>query len=249
MSDVNSWYNSFVLTVRKRMSDGVEFVANYTLAKASDGGQVPGQFGTFNGTDTPIDPYNRKLEYGRSDLDQRHRFVGNVVWIPQFTKKISNPSLRYLLNGYAFSSIVTIAAGQPVTGTISGNPAGAIAGGPTGGAVNNSGTATGGRSPGLPRNLYTGPGMGDVDMRISREFAFTERVKLSLLGEAFNVFNHTNVFTVNTQQYTYTGPGVGVCDGHANGCLVPVPSFLTPSATNNNLFGARQLQISGRLTF
>ena len=249
VSDVNSWYNSFVLTVRKRMSDGVEFVANYTLAKASDGGQVPGQFGTFNGTDTPIDPYNRKLEYGRSDLDQRHRFVGNVIWIPQFTKKISNPSLRYLLHGYAFSSIVTIAAGQPVTGTISGNPAGAIAGGPTGGAVNNSGTATGGRSPGLPRNLYTGPGMGDVDMRISREFAFKERVKLSLLGEAFNVFNHTNVFTVNTQQYTYTGPGVGVCAGHANGCMVPVPSFLTPSATNNNLFGARQLQISGRLTF
>jgi hypothetical protein len=249
VSDVNSWYNSFVLTFRKRMSGGVEFVANYTLAKASDGGQVPGQFGTFNGTDTPIDPYNRKLEYGRSDLDQRHRFVGNVIWIPQFTKKISSPALRYLLNGYAFSSIVTIAAGQPVTGTISGNPAGAIAGGPTGGAVNNSGTATGGRSPGLPRNLYTGPGMSDVDFRISREFAFTEKVKLSLLGEAFNVFNHTNVFSVNTQQYTYTGPGVGVCNGHANGCLVPVPSFLTPSATNNNLFGARQLQISGRISF
>src|SRR5450759_3964410 len=68
-SDVNSWYNSFVLTFRKRMSGGVEFVANYTLAKASDGGQVPGQFGTFNGTDTPVDPYNRKLEYGRRDLD------------------------------------------------------------------------------------------------------------------------------------------------------------------------------------
>lgn len=249
VSDVNSWYNSFVLTFRKRMSGGVEFVANYTLAGASDGGQVPGQFGTFNGTDTPVDPYNRKLEYARSDLDQRHRFVGNLVWIPQYAKKISNPALRYLLNGYALSSIVTIAAGQPVTGTISGNPAGAIAGGPTGGAVNNSGTATGGRSPGLPRNLYTGPGMGDVDLRISREFAFTERVKLSLLGEAFNIFNHTNVFTVNTQQYTYTGPGTGVCGGHANGCLVPVASFLTPSATNNNLFGARQLQISGRITF
>jgi Carboxypeptidase regulatory-like domain len=249
VSDVNSWYNSFVLTFRKRMSSGVEFVGNYTLAKATDGGQVPGQFGTFNGTDTPIDPYNRKLEYGRSDLDQRQRFTGNVVWIPQFTRKISNPALRYLLHGYAFSSIVTISTGQPVTGTISGNPAGAIAGGPTGGAVNNSGTATGGRSPGLPRNLYTGPGMGDVDMRISREFTFTERVKLSLLGEAFNVFNHTNVFSVNTQQYTYTGPGTGVCTGHANGCLVPVTSFLTPSATNNNLFGARQLQISGRLTF
>ena len=188
----------------------MEFVANYTLAKATDGGQVPGQFGTFNGTDTPIDPYNRKLEYapsrsGSAASLRRQRGLDSAV----HEEDLQSARCGTCCDGYALSSIVTIAAGQPVTGTISGNPAGAIAGGPTGGAVNNSGTATGGRSPGLPRNLYTGPGMGDVDMRISREFAFKERVKLSLLGEAFNVFNHTNVFTVNTQQYTYTGPGVG----------------------------------------
>jgi hypothetical protein len=249
VSDVNTWYNSFVLTVRKRMSNGLEFVGNYTLAKASDGGQVPGQFGTFNGTDSPVDPYNRKLEYARGDLDQRHRFVGNVVWIPKFAHGIQNKGLKFLLDGYALSTIVNVGSGQPVTGTISGNPAGAIAGGPTGGAVNNSGTATGGRSPGLARNLYTGPGMGNVDLRISREFSIRERLKFSVLGEAFNLFNHTNVYAVNTQQYTYTGPGTGVCGGHTNGCLVPVSSFLTPSATNNNLFGARQLQISGRISF
>jgi hypothetical protein len=248
-SDVNSWYNSFVLTFRKRMSAGLEFVANYTLSKAMDGGEVPGQFGTFNGTDSPIDPYNRKLEYAPSDLDQRQRFVGNLVYVPRFARGISNQALRYALNGWALSTIVTMATGQPVTGTISGNPAGAIAGGPTGGAVNNSGTATGGRSPGLPRNAYTGPGMGNVDFRLSREFRFNERVRLSLLGEAFNVFNFTNVFSVNTVQYTYTAAGTGVCGGHANGCLVPQTSFLTPSATNNNLFGARQLQLSGRITF
>ena len=34
------------------------------LSKAIDGGQVAGQFGTFFGTDPPIDPLNRKLEYG-----------------------------------------------------------------------------------------------------------------------------------------------------------------------------------------
>ncbi|MCU1238706.1 MAG: hypothetical protein JWP63_6673, partial [Candidatus Solibacter sp.] len=41
---------------------------------------------------------------------------------------------------FSFSTLVTVAAGEPVTGTISGNPAGAIAGGPAGGAVKNSGT-------------------------------------------------------------------------------------------------------------
>jgi TonB dependent receptor-like, beta-barrel len=249
VSDVNSWYNSFVVTLRKRMSGGLEFVGNYTLAKAMDGGQVPGQFGTFNGTDTPIDPYNRKLEWARSDLDQRHRFVGNVVWLPPYAKNISNRAVRHLLDGWGLSTIVILGTGQPVTGTISGNVAGAIAGGPTGGAVNNSGTATGGRSPGLVRNLYDGPGMADVDMRISRQFSITERLKFSVLGEAFNVFNFTNAYAVNNQQYTYTAAGSGACAGHANGCLVPVTTFLTPSATNNNLFGARQLQISGRINF
>jgi hypothetical protein len=249
VSDVNSWYNSFVLTMRKRMSNGLEFVANYTLSKATDGGEVPGQFGTFNGTDSPIDPYNRRLEYAPSDLDQRHRFVGNLVYVPKFARNINNKSLRYALDGFALSTIVTLATGQPVTGTISGNPAGAIAGGPTGGTVNNSGTALGGRSPGLPRNAYIGPGMGNVDFRLSRDFRFSERVRLSLLGEAFNIFNFTNVYAVNTTQYTYTAAGTGACAAHTNGCLVPQATFLTPSATNNNLFGARQLQISGRITF
>jgi outer membrane receptor protein involved in Fe transport len=249
VSDVNAWYNSLVITLRRRMSAGLEVVANYTLSKAIDGGQVPGQFGTFNGTDSPIDPYNRKLEYALSDLDQRQRFVGSVVWIPPYAKNISNKGLKMLLDGYTLASIVTVSTGQPVTGVISGNVSGAIAGGPTGGAVNNSGTATGGRSPALPRNSYLGPGLGDVDFRISRDFRFTERVKLSLLGEAFNMFNFTNFFTVNTTQYTYTAAGSGACGGHTNGCLIPQATFLTPSATNNNLIGARQLQISGRITF
>jgi hypothetical protein len=249
-SDVNSWYNSFVLTFRKRMTgSGFEYTANYTLAKATDGGQVPGQFGTFNGTDSPIDPYNRKLEYARSDLDQRQRFTGVVVWIPPYAKALQNRAARLLLDGYALSTIVVMASGQPVTGTISGNPAGAIAGGPTGGTVNNSGTALGGRPPELPRNFYTGPGSVNVDLRLGREFKVTERLRVSLVGEAFNVFNFSNVYAVSTQQFTYTGPGAGVCTGHTNGCLVPTPTFFAPTATNNNLVGARQLQLSGRISF
>ena len=249
ISDVNAWYNSMAISLKKRMSDGIEFIGNYTLAKATDGGQVPGQFGTFNGTDTPIDPYNRKLEYALSDLNQTHRFVANMVYRPTFTSRIQNKALKYAVDGFAFSTILTFYTGQPVTGTISGNVAGAIAGGPTGGAVNNSGTATGGRSPGLARNSYTGPGAQNIDFRIARDFRFTEKVRLAMLAEAFNLFNHTNIFTVNTTQYTYTGPGAGVCGGHTNGCLVPQTSFLTPSATNNNLYGARQLQLSARIIF
>jgi hypothetical protein len=255
-SDVNSWYNSMVLTLRKRMDHGLEFLLNYTLSKAFDGGQVPGQFGTFNGTDSPIDPYNRKLEYARSDLDQRNRIVGNVVWIPQFTKKIASRPARLILDGFNFSSIVTVADGQALTGTINGSPGAQagipapLAGGLTGGTVNNSGTAlSSSRFPGQVRNAFTGPGLADVDFRIARQFMLGEKVKLSFLGEAFNLFNFTNFYTVNTTEFNYSAAGSGACVGHTNGCVVANPAFMVPLTSNNNLYGARQLQISARLTF
>jgi len=249
-SDVNSWYNSMVLTLKKRMNHGLEFLVNYTLSKASDGGQVPGQFGTFNGTDSPIDPYNRKREYARSDLDQRNRIVGNVIWIPQFTGKISNRTVKLIVDGFNFSSIVTVANGQALTGVLNGSTSGGPAGGLTGAVVNNSGTAlSSSRFPGQVRNAFTGPGLANVDFRIGRQFSFGERVKLSLLGEAFNLFNFTNFFAVNNTEYNYTAAGAGACAGHTNNCVVLNPAFLTPTASNNGLYGARQLQISGRLTF
>jgi hypothetical protein len=231
------------------MSHGLEFTLNYTLAKATDGGQVPGQFGTFNGTDSPIDPKNRKLEYALSDLDQRHRVVGDLVWMPSFGKKLSSAPARMLLDGWMLSTIVVVGTGQPVTAGINGFPSGVPDGGVTGGTVNNSGTGLGGRAPNVVRNAYTGPGGADVDFRLGREFKFSERLKLSLVGEAFNLFNFTNFYTVNTTAYNFSAAGSGACAGHTNACLVANPAFLVPLTSNNNLGGARQLQISGRITF
>jgi hypothetical protein len=229
------------------MTHGLEFTANYTLSKAIDGGQVAGSGGTFNGTDLAFDPKNRKLEYGYSDLDQRHRLVTSAVWVPTYAKKFNKPA-RLILDGFNFATIVTIATGQPVTGQINGFPAGGPDGGLTGGLVNNSGTGTGGRIPAM-RNLYTGPGYSNFDFRIGRQFVIAERVKLSFVGEAFNLFNFTNFYSVNTTAYNYSAAGVGACAGHSNGCLVANPAFFAPLTSNNNLSGARQLQISGRFTF
>ena len=100
-----------------------------------------------------------------------------------------------------------------------------------------------------PRNTVTGPGYGNVDFRIGRAFVIHERFKLAFVGEAFNVFNFTNIYTVNNTQYNFSAAGAGVCAGHTNACLVANPSFLAPLTSNNNLSGARQLQISGKLSF
>jgi hypothetical protein len=253
-SDVNSWYNSMVLTVRKTMSHGFEFLANYTLSKAIDGGQVAGQFGTFFGTDPPIDPLNRKLEYGTSDLDQRHRFVGSAVWIPPFDK-IGNRPTRLLLNGFNFSTIITMASGQPTTEGISGFAPGGPDGGLTGAVVSNSGGPIGARAPFVPRNNFILPSIYNVDFRIAREIRIRERLRIALIGEAFNLFNHPIISvvgptgSVGANAFNYTAAGSGLCSGHTNACIVPNPAFPTPVTTSTAIYGPRQLQISGRITF
>ncbi len=240
-SDVNAWYNSLVLTVRRPMRHGFEFTANYTFSKAFDGAQVAGSGGTFNGTDYPIDPKNRKLEYALSDLDQRQRFVANGVWMPTL-RSLSNKAARAVVNGWAFSSIVTLSTGQPVTPYITGAPS-PLDGGVTGGVAYAGPTQ--GRAGWLARNAYTGPGYRNTDFRVGRQFSITERVKLSLVGEAFNLFNHTNIVSVNTTAFSYSA----TCTGHTNACFTPSATFLTPTATSSLLGGPRQLQISGKLTF
>ena len=58
--------------------------------------------------------------------------------------------------------------------------------------VTNTGGSTGGRPPQVGRNVYFGHGMEDIDFRISRDFALTEKYHMQFLGEAFNLFNRTN---------------------------------------------------------
>ena len=256
-SVVTSWYNSMVLSVRRSMRHGLEFTANYTLSKAMDGGQISGNSGTFAGSDNPVDPQNFKAEYGASELDQRHRFVGNAVWAPRLDK-LSNGAAKLILNGWSFSTIVTLATGHPQQANISGTPS-CLDGGLTCGDANNA-SVTAGRAGWLPRDPYVGPGFHDVDFRLARQFSIGERLKLSLLGEAFNIFNHTNIASVNTTAFTYLASGGSTtlsvngapdkitCPG-PNACMVPSPTYLAPTATSSLLWGPRQLQVSAKLIF
>jgi hypothetical protein len=93
------------------------------------------------------------------------------------------------------------------------------------------------------------------DLRVMREFRITERIRLQALAEAFNLFNHTNIFSVNTTAFTYSALGSGACTsavaGGTNGCIVPSPSFMAPtsSTSTNGLYGPRQMQFSAKITF
>jgi len=251
-SVLNSWYNGLVLTLHKPMSHHLELLFNYTYSKALDNGQTAGTNGTFFGTDGVLDPYNLKRDYSYSDLDQRHRFVGSVIWEPSYEKGLSSAVARQLLNGWSLSTIVVAAAGQPYSAMIGTSILGSAIpgdGGMTGAEVSTFAGPTGGRVSWLARNAFNLPNIRNVDFRLGRGFSFHEKYRLNFVVDAFNLFNHTIVSSINTTAYSYSGPGVGACAGHTNGCLLPSASFGSRSTTSGALYGARQLQFGARFNF
>lgn len=243
-SGINTWYHSGAFTVRKPLSHGVEILANYTWAKAIDGGQVPGQFGTFNGTDTILDPFNLKnpgslSEYARSDLDMRGRFVGSIVFAPKVA--INNSILRYAANGWTIAGTATEQTGLPLTAGMSASAAGGIEGGATGGAVGNSPSPSSGRAPQFRRNAFPSNGIRNVDARVSRDVVLYENIKMQFFVEAFNVANRRQITGFNTTAYQYSGTT----------SIVPFTStpFGSPSSTSSTLYGPRQLQFTAKLYF
>jgi len=273
-SDVNSWYHALAASLRTQQYHGVQILANYTWAKNMDGGQSPGPNGTFNGTDAPLIPFalghrqGRGAEYARSDLDQRGRFVGSIVGQTKFG--IPNHFLAYAANGWQLSGTLTAQTGFPVTAffsnsialssTLAGSKLPSIISGDGGvtGAVVTSGTGTRVPDQVARRNAFSGPGVHNVDARMSREFpVWREGMRFELAAEAFNVLNHRNVLAVNNSAYTFVAPGGtytgGTCPAASQGagCIVPFTAtpFGSPSSTSGVLYGPRQIQLLGKFYF
>jgi hypothetical protein len=255
-SVVNSWYNALVLSARKPFSNGFEALINFTWSKSTDTGAVGGANGTFNGTDPTVDPKNQKAENSVSDLYQKYRFTSSLVWAPQMAHHLSMPIAKAILDGWMLSGTTTIGSPLPVFNNINGFPSGGADFGLTGGTVTNTGGSTGGRPPQVSRNFYFGATqIRNVDFRITRDFPlWKEKVKMQIIGEAFNLFNHTIVSSVNSTSFNYVAAGSGACNaatGGTNGCLTPSPTFLAPtsSSSTNGLYGARQLQFAAKIVF
>jgi len=263
-SVVNSWYNALVVQLGRRAADGFSFDANFTLSRAMDNGQVAGPSGTFFGTDSPLNPYNLKAEYGPSDLDIRRRLVVNFYWAAPFDRWSSSRAGRIFLRGWNFAGILRAQDTHPVTALVSlpssfftGKGGGCLTGdgGLTCGAIAGTGASTGGRAPFLKRNAqFNIPGgLFTADLRIARDIALTERASVELLAEGFNVFNRANTFAVNQTAYSWQPPKPGSCQlsgvANFNGCLVPNAQFLAPTSTGTTLYTARQWQFGARFRF
>jgi hypothetical protein len=77
-----------------------------------------------------------------------------------------------------------------------------------------------------------------VDLRLEKAFTIWEKMKFTLTGDAFNLFNHINFTAVDTQMYTISGTS-----------LVFNPHFGVPTQSSNSLIAQRQIQIGAKLSF
>jgi Carboxypeptidase regulatory-like domain len=263
-SIVNSWYNALVIRLGRRAAHGFSFDASFTLSKAADDGQVPGPSGTFFGTDTPLNPYDVKAEYGPSDLDTRRKLILDFYWVTPFSHWTRDRMARAFVGGWKVSSIVRAEDSHPVTALVSlpssffsstGGGCKTGDGGLTCGAIAGTGAPTGGRVPFLERNArFNIPGgLFTADLRLTRDFPITEHTTFEVIAEGFNIFNRTNIFSVNQTAYSWEPPNGGSCQlagvANFNGCLVPNPQFLAPTSTGNTLYTARQWQFGARFRF
>ncbi len=191
-SSARSLYNGLSFSLNRRMSRRWSLDASYTLSKAKD--DKPDQTAVVVGADDgklAQNQFDLSGEYGTSDLDLRHRFVFASVFDTGKFKYSDNAVARALLSDYVFTWIFQANSGIAYSAAVSGDP-------------NNDGNTLNDRTPGSARNQFHTPPAYILDMRVGRAIRIGERVKFTLFAEGFNVFNRSNIISVNNTQYTFS---------------------------------------------
>ena len=230
------------MQVDKRFSHGLQALLSYTWSHEIDDGQSYGESTNnlyLNGANYWLYNGNYKLDKGNGTLDQRHRAVLSWVWQPTFTKH-SDFFSRYLINGWQISSITSLGSGHPY-----GSETIATKDTPVSGMFSNynlNGSGLSGRVPFLPYNGYCLPATYRSDARLTKIVPLSEKAKVMLNFEVFNLANTWSARGYTSSQ-AYT---------ESKGILTPTPSYLyVPSndAVPPDGTEARRLQISARIVF
>jgi outer membrane receptor protein involved in Fe transport len=226
-STADSRYNALAMELKRRFTRGFQFIAAYTFSDTSD--NRPDQTMVVVGADDAKGLQNNldiNSDWGRSDLDIRNRLVLSPVY-EIGTIQSGNTFARNVLSNWTFSGIVTLQSGFAYSALISGD-------------ANRDGNPSTDRVPGTKRNGFTSPRIYVFDTRVTKAFKFGEKYSLSLLAEAFNLFNRSNLATVNTGRY-------GIASSSA--LVLTNPAASTPFGGPRTFLGERQIQLGLRFKF
>lgn len=189
MSDGNSSYNALNVELKRRFANNFTFLAGYTWAHSIDDSS------DLQTLLIPQDVNRFDLEKADSLFDQRHRFVfSGVMSSPQGWRKADSWGKRFLAD-FTVAPIIELSSGRPfniITNVDTNNDQSTQTDRPN---VDGNGALT------LPGPFQTGAlgrnrgilhGYASVDLRITRAFYFSERVRVDLIAEGFNLFNRFN---------------------------------------------------------
>ncbi len=225
-STAKSTYNGLTVELRKRFTGKLQTSVAYTLGKVEDTkpdqtAVVPGGSDDAKFASNPAD-FDADLAPGDSDV--RHRLVFSGYYdLAYFREKAG--FARAVLDGWSFSWIFTAQSGLPYSANVTND-------------LNRDGNARNDIVPGS-RNSYRTSSLYTVDARVTKRFALTRDVKLDLIGEAFNLFNTTNIVAQRSGFHTFTA-----------GVLVPQTNFGTDTTPAPGLLPfERVVQLAARLTF
>lgn len=221
----SSTYNGGFIQLQKRFSQRFQVLTSYTYSKVIDTAPDATSVVSGNaGDDAKVaqDTLAPNLERGLGNADVRHRFVFSSVWDLSYANSLSNSFAKHLLTDWELSMIAQVQSGRPFSATVSGDP-------------NNDANNFNDRAPLVGRNTIIGPAFETLDLRVTRDVRlFRERVRLRLIGEAFNITNRANFNALQTNQYTFR-----------TGVFTPTTNFLLPQST----FDPRILQLAAKITF
>ena len=198
-------------------------LASYTLSKVID--TVPDGTAVVVGSDDgkiAQDTLSPNLDRGNGASDIRQRFVFSGLYDFTFFDHSPHAAAKYVLGGWQLAMISQVQSGRRFNVTVSGDP-------------NNDGNTASDRVPFLGRNTYVGPEFATWDVRLTKDLPIvTERVKLRLIGEAFNVTNRANFNGIQTGQLLSAG-----------GIFRPTTNFGLTQST----FDPRIFQIAAKIIF
>jgi Carboxypeptidase regulatory-like domain/TonB dependent receptor len=198
-----SHYNALQLQFQRRMSRGLQALASYNFAKSSDLGSSD-----ENGLAAPSVRDIVLPALTPSDFDIRHSFAAGVSY------EIPAPSWargKAILGGWAVDGLVRVSSAPPINVSIIENsPSGGVTfiqadivpgqpywiadpTQPSGKALNPAAftSPAAGQTGDFPRNGLRSPySIDQTDLALRRQFNLSERLKLDIRAEYFNVFNH-----------------------------------------------------------
>jgi hypothetical protein len=262
LTDGQSFYNSLQVSVSKHYARDFFWQVSYTLAHSVDDASVGVYVESVNDPAGSQDIFDRKGDRGASDFDIRNNFVANAAY--------DLPGRGRLLGDWQVSAVANVHSGVPFTPVLDfdnadiqsliiperpdlvGNPyAGSCPNGARVGTpscwFNPSAFAVppAGDFGNAGRNILRGPAFAQFDPALHKDFALTERRKIMVGVEAYNLFNHPN-FGVpsNTQSpFSLGGNGDAVFKDAAGHFADNAGQILTTAGTG------RQIQLASRFTF